>query len=360
MEIKENILLAPYTTFKIGGRAVYFCVVKTASDAKKALSFAKKRRLNMFILGGGSNILVSAKGFKGLVMKMENKGIKVVRKNDKSVTLKVAAGETWDKVVKFAVKKNLWGIENLSHIPGNVGAIAVQNVGAYGQEAATVIKSVSVLDCNTLQILELKNEKCYFAYRKSIFNSSSKDRYIIFYITIVLNTEAKPCLEYRDLKNRFRTHIPPIDKIRQAIIEIRDKKYPFPTEAKEGNAGSFFKNPILDEQAFQSLKALIASGFSRQTAETLEAKVFREENKIKISAAFLMEICGLKDVQEGGAKINHNQPLVIINESGRATAGDILRLAEKVIRTVYRKTGIKLSVEPELIGFSKDELSVLL
>src|ERR1700687_3131690 len=142
MQIQENVLLAPFTTFKIGGAAWFFCVVNNQFDALEAYEFAKGRELETFVLGGGSNVLVSDDGFKGLVLKVENKGIEISFEDEKAVLLKVASGEVWDEVVKFAVKNNWWGIENLSHIPGSTGAIAVQNVGAYGQEAKDVIDSV--------------------------------------------------------------------------------------------------------------------------------------------------------------------------------------------------------------------------
>src|SRR3989338_306012 len=144
MEITENIKLAPYTTFKIGGRARVFCTVKDQFEALEAFEFANKRNLDVFVLGGGSNLLISDEGFNGLVARVENKGIEILHEDDSSVVLKIASGEKWDEVVKFAVKNNWWGIENLSHIPGGTGAIAVQNVGAYGQEAKHIIKSVTV------------------------------------------------------------------------------------------------------------------------------------------------------------------------------------------------------------------------
>jgi len=357
MEITENIKLAPYTTFKIGGSARFFCTVKDQFDALEAFEFANKRNLDVFVLGGGSNLLISDEGFNGLVARVENKGIEILHEDDSSVVLKIASGEKWDEVVKFAVKNNWWGIENLSHIPGGTGAIAVQNVGAYGQEAKHIIKSVTVFDKETHQILELKNEQCRFGYRLSIFNTCDKGKYIIFYITLKLSKTAKQILSYRDLQDRFPNKNPTIDDIRKAVIEIRNKKYTFPTQAKNGNAGSFFKNPILNKSAFEKLKAIVAQNFGQEKALLLDKKKFDEEGKSKIPAAFLVEISGLKDLQQGGAAINSNQPLVIINKTGKASATDVLNLAKKVIKTVYEKTSIKLSIEPELIGFSEKELN---
>ena len=352
MQIQENILLGPYTTFKIGGAAKFFCVVGDQFDALEAYEFAKKQQLQTFVLGGGSNILVSDSGFNGLVIKVVNKGIEVLKQDDNQVLLKVASGEVWDEVVSFAVKNNWWGIENLSHIPGSTGAIAVQNVGAYGQEASKVIESVTVFDKETHQILSFKAEDCGFEYRKSIFNSSKRGKYIIFNIIFKLKPQDNPNLSYRDLAVKFADKTPTLSELRNAVIEIRDKKFPFPTEAKKGNAGSFFKNPVLSPEDYSTLKELISKNFwPRQDCGTGQEK-FEENGQIKVPAAFLIELCNLKDLRFGGAAINPDQPLVIINETGTATAADVLALATEVQKTVASKTGIELKFEPELIGFN--------
>jgi UDP-N-acetylmuramate dehydrogenase len=354
MQIKENEQLAPYTTFKIGGLARWFCVVENPRDAFEAFEFAKNHQLKTFVLGGGSNVLISDEGFEGLVIKVANKGIGVINyhdNNNDNVYLKVASGEAWDDVVKFAVKENLWGIENLSHIPGFTGAIAVQNVGAYGQEAGKVLESVTVFNKETHNTQSLKNSDCGFGYRQSIFNSVDKGKYVIFDITFKLSKIAKPNLEYRDLKICFEGKNPSLEEIRQAIIEIRNKKFPFPIEAKNGNAGSFFKNPVLDHGGYERLRIKVAAEFGQQAADNLDKKKFIDNGQNKVPAAFLIELCGLKNLQSGGAAINYNQPLVIINQSGDATAKDVLTLANQVRQTVLDKTGIELKFEPELIGF---------
>ncbi len=365
MEIQKNILLAPFTTFKIGGPAKFFCIVRDQFDALEAYEFAKSQKLSVLVLGGGSNLLVSDEGFNGLVVKVENKGIEVIDwanqqsadSNQQRILLKVASGEVWDEVVSFATRNNWWGLENLSHIPGSSGAIAVQNVGAYGQEASRVIKSVTVFNTQTHQISELTNDQCHFAYRQSIFNSQEKGKYIIFYITLALSINPQPTLTYRDLESRFEKQNPTLSQIRQAVIEIRNKKYPFPKEAKLGNAGSFFKNLNINQKEFKALKLIVETQFGAEYAQKLELKSFMNEQSVKVPSAYLMELCGLKDLQVGGAKINHNQPLVIVNETGTASATDVVQLAQKVIESVYTKLKVKLSVEPELVGFTPDLFS---
>jgi UDP-N-acetylmuramate dehydrogenase len=351
MDIQENVLLAPYTTFKIGGPARYFCVVGNQFDALQAYEFAKEKHLKTFVLGGGSNIVVSDKGFDGLVIKVVNKGIEVVSQEGSHVLLKVASGEIWDKLVEFAVKNNWWGIENLSHIPGSAGAIAVQNVSAYGQEAGSVIKSVTVFNKETRAIVSLANKDCKFSYRSSIFNSTEKGKFVIFDVILELKKNGAPNLSYRDLKTSFGSKQPSLAELREAVIEIRDKKFPFPTEAKKGNAGSFFKNPFLSKPDYDKLKQVILNNFTLEESKTLDSKRFTEGDRVKIPAAFLIDICGLKNLSSGGAAINENQPLVIVNQSGQATAEDVLSLANQVKLDVLNKTEIELIFEPELIGF---------
>lgn len=359
MKFEENVKLAPYTTFKIGGEARFFCVVKNQFQAQEAFNFAKEKHLDTFVLGGGSNLVISDNGFKGLVMKVEGSGIEIISESETEVLLKVSAGENWDRVVEFTVKNNWWGLENLSHIPGSTGAIAVQNVGAYGQEAKNIIKSVGVYDTLNHTINVIDGKDCEFEYRKSIFNSTKKGRYIIFDVTFKLSKIPKPILNYRDLQNRFFETTPSLNEIRKAVIEIRDKKFPFPNSPKKGNAGSFFKNPILNPKEFEILKTTIASIFGQEKAAVLEEKKFIEKDMIKVPAAFLLDICGLKNMEHEGVKINENQPLVIVNASGEAEAKNVLWLAAKVLQKVHSQTGITLKIEPELLGFTETELNVL-
>ncbi len=354
IKIRKSIKLAPYTTFKIGGPAKYFVNVKNLRELKRIISFAKKCKQKVLFLGGGSNMLVSDKGFSGVVIKLEFKKVKIVKQSGKKVLLEIGNGENWDRVVQFAVKKNFWGIENLSHIPGNAGALAVQNVGAYGQEASKIIKELLVFDTKINKVRILKNKDCKFGYRKSIFNTTAKGRYVILYLNLELFKSKKPNLSYRDLKQKFESKkgINIVD-IRNTVIKIRNKKFPFPTKSEKGNCGSFFKNLVISAEQFKNLQKKISKNY---LSELLQ-KSWKEKGKVKVPAAFLLEISGVKNLQSGGAAINYNQPLIIINKNGKAQAKDVLNLAKKVLRTVNEKTGAELKVEPELVGFSKRELN---
>jgi len=352
MDIRENILLAPYTTFKIGGSARYFAIAKSKSDIKAAAEYAKNKKLSLLVVGGGSNVLVSDSGFNGLVLINELLGINIIEQDNSYVLLDVSAGENWDQTVSMAVENNWWGIENLSHIPGKVGAFAVQNVGAYGQEASQVVVKVKAMNLITLVMEEFTNVQCKFSYRKSLFNSTAKGNYCIVSTVIRLNKIAARNLSYKDLNNYFEGREPFLQEIRDAVIEIRNKKFPFPTEAINGNAGSFFKNAIVLISELKNVEQKIREGFSGEVLTQFQNKIMNSgvAGSVKIPAAFLLEICGFKEVRVGGAAINIPQPLVILNATGHATAADVFALARQVVNTVKEKTGILLEIEPELVG----------
>lgn len=357
LKILENQQLAPYTTFKIGGPARYFCVVKNEPELKEAALFAKSRHLPILILGGGSNMLVSDTGFEGLAIVVDFKGWEAQDKKD-HIILKVEAGEEWDKIVELAVSKGWWGIENLSHIPGKTGAIAVQNVGAYGQEASLVVEKVTVYDTKDGEIKDFAGQDCKFSYRSSIFNSEFKGRYIILQTYFKLSKIAQPNLWYRDLNIMFAGQNPSLSEIRAAVIKIRDKKFPFPTQAINGNAGSFFKNLILAGEKYEEAKIRVMDTLGNDLAGQMESKKINIHGVVKIPAALLLDICGLKGIKFKNVAINPNQPLVIVNATGKAKAGEVLELAAKILKTVKEKTGLILEIEPELIGFPSADLNL--
>jgi len=363
LTIKLDHPLKPYTTFKVGGPARLFIPVGSIEEIRFALAFEEEHKLPLFTLGGGSNILVSDRGFSGKVIHPAFKGICLAHEDAETATLEVSAAETWDDVVRHAVEKGWWGIENLSHIPGQAGAALVQNIGAYGQQVSDVVRSAQVVDTSTGAARVLSAAECEFGYRRSIFNTSARGRFIIVQITLILNKSERPKLDYPDVRTYFQERgiqRPSLVEIRQAIISIRDRKFPFPREERGGNVGSFFKNLSLLESGYEALRAALRRNFSPQELSRLEEirKRLSSGDRVKIPAAFLVEICGLKGHRIGGAQVNEAQPLVLLNQGG-ATAQEVIALAAHVRKTVWARTGLALALEPELVGFTQKELSDL-
>jgi len=359
--IRRDEPLKPFTTFKVGGPADFFAGAATRDDFLAALEFARNERLRVFVLGGGSNILVSDNGFPGLVIHPVQRGVAIEPAENQKVMLRVEAAETWDDVVARAVAENLYGIENLSHIPGQSGAAIVQNIGAYGQQISDVFASATVMEARSGKVMKLSAADCAFGYRKSIFNSSAKNKFTILQLELALNRQGTPDLRYPDVRNFFNERgieNPSIQQVREAVIQIRDRKFPFPREEKGGNAGSFFKNLVLHEADFKVLRDNIRRNFSAAELERLEQirKRSGADGAVKVPTAFLIEICGLKGHREGGALVNRSQPLVLLNDGG-ATAHDVLTLAGFVRRTIYERMGATIELEPELVGFEPGEVA---
>lgn len=371
LEVLQDTPLKPYTTFKIGGPARYFCTVNSPEQVREAIGLARAQSLRIFLLGGGSNILVSDDGFRGCVIHPAETGIDVLERDatpdagSASVRLRVAAGEPWDRTVGFTVERGWWGIENLSHIPGQSGAALVQNIGAYGQQLSDVFERAEVLRMSDGGLQVLAAAECGLGYRRSIFNSTRRGEFLIWSITLGLSSNARPQPDYRDVQAYFAergNRDPSQREIREAIVEIRDHKFPFPREERGGNAGSFFKNPPLDPDAWQSLATRIEARFGgagkarfQELGQRLNPAGAISARPMNVPAAFLIDICGLKGFEAGRAQVNPSQPLVILNQGG-ASADDVLRVAGHVRRTVHRETGVVLELEPELVGFSPEDV----
>jgi len=356
MNIQENVKLNALTTFGTGGLAKYFVDVATEDDLVDSFDFAIENGLEVFVLGSGSNIVFSDKGFDGLIIKMSIKGIDFVNSNkENQVLVRAAAGEVWDDVVGFAVKNGFWGIENLSSIPGTAGAFAVQNVGAYGQEAAQVVYSVRVFDRQSKDIFTLEASRCQFSYRSSIFNSTEKGRYIILETTLCLHANPQPMIEYPDLIAFFaekNISNPSLSDIRNAVVEIRLNK--FPDWHVVGTAGSFFKNLYLTNTEYSQMYEKIKEKCPEvlEDLDNLKNK-FQSDSGIKIPTAFLIDkICKLKGTSVGGACISETQALAILNPEKKAISDDVKSLIDLVRSCVYDYTGQMLEVEPDLVGFS--------
>ncbi|OGG87580.1 UDP-N-acetylenolpyruvoylglucosamine reductase [Candidatus Kuenenbacteria bacterium RIFCSPHIGHO2_02_FULL_39_13] len=369
LKIQENYSLNNLTTIKVGGAARFFARIKNVDELKEALEYAHHHSLNIFVISGGSNVVVSDNGFPGLAIQININGFEVVRENKKDVVLKIGAGEVWDKVVKRAVANGWWGIENLSWIPGRIGACAVQNSGAYGQEISDVIDELKVLEIASGEIKIFEKDECGYGYRTSIFNTGKRDQYIIVAVVLKLkkqgtiskgqgiNNLAK--IDYPDVKKYFEERgleQPSLQQIRQAIIYIRSNK--LPDMSKVGNAGSFFKNIVVSGKEYDDFLEKIRENFGDEEvgkAEELKEK-YRLGKEIKILTAWLIDICGLKGAQVGYVKVYEKQPLVLVTEPSKATADEVMRLFRKVRQAVYQKTGMKLLPEPRLVGFTDEEL----
>lgn len=344
MEILHDIPLAPFTTIGVGGPAKHFVAARSEEDVTAALAWATSSKEKVFVLGGGSNILVSDAGFDGLVVKIEIAGVEFNDDGD-SVRVAAGAGEDWDSLVQRCVAGDLAGIECLSGIPGTVGGTPVQNVGAYGQEVSETIVSVRCLDRSTGSVVELSNADCGFAYRKSIFNTIERDRYVVLSVVYSVAKSGKPKLVYKDLCEHFKAGSPTLAETREAVLKIRREKS-MVIDANDPNsrsAGSFFKNPI------------VTSTVAASIAEELEIDRIPQfpagDGWVKVPAAWLIERSGLsKGFTLGNAGISQNHSLAIVNRGG-STAAELIALKDLIQKNVADRFGIELLPEPLLVGF---------
>jgi UDP-N-acetylmuramate dehydrogenase len=348
MDIQENIALAPLTTLRVGGNAQYFACAASVEDVEAAVSFAEERSLPLFVLGGGSNVLVSDNGWPGLLLQIGILGIDHTHERQ-TIRLIVGAGEDWDPFVAFCVTRHLAGLECLSGIPGSVGATPVQNVGAYGQEVSQTIASVQVFDLAKKQVCEMDAADCEFSYRSSIFNTRERGRCIILRVTYELVHGAAPTLRYADLQKYFagRNEPPTLADVRKAVLKIRASKGMLitPDDPDSRSVGSFFKNPILTAAQFDELSR-------RAKDRNLQVPNYPAlSQQKKISAAWLVENSGFsKGYTKGRAGISSKHALALVNRGG-ASAKEILGLKDEIQQQVETAWGIKLEPEPVLVGF---------
>lgn len=330
---QEHVSLKDKTTLKVGGPAEFFVTVASEAELKDAVAEAKAQQLAITVLGGGSNVLVSDEGVKGLVIKNGITGWEEVRDGD-VVSVTVGAGEILDASVEKMVGKGYWGLENLSYIPGSVGATPVQNVGAYGTEVKDVIEHVRVLNTDSMEFEVLDTAACQFGYRDSLFKKEEGKKYIVVAVTYRLSITPKPNVSYRDLAARFGDdETPDIAAIRAAIIEIRGAK--FPDWHAVGTAGSFFKNPIIPSEAHMKIKDAYPDmpGFELP------------DGMVKIPLGWVLEhVCQLRGVMREHVGTYKGQALVLMHD-GSATASEVIEFAEFVVSEVKAKTGIEVEWE---------------
>jgi len=346
MEFLENVSLAAYTTFSVGGPARWFGEATTEADVLAAVEFVRARALPLFVLGGGSNLLLSDEGFGGLVLRIGLRGIRQ-RFDGDLLHFEVAAGENWDQFVSLAVAEDCAGIECLAGIPGTVGGTPVQNVGAYGQEVAETVVGVRALDLQTEKFVWIPAAECGFAYRQSSFNTTERGRYVVTRVDYALTPGGAARIAYADLKKHFadRAGTPSLAEVAGAVREIRRAKGMFLVEGDPDcrSAGSFFKNPVVDLKVLAAIEASVPEG-------VVVPRYPAGDGKVKLAAAWLLEQAGFrKGFGEGRAGISTRHTLALVNRGG-ASAAEIVELSERIVTGVEARFGVRLEREPVWVG----------
>lgn len=327
-----NVSLAPHTTFKVGGLAEHFATATTITELTELLKNAQTSGQPVTILGGGSNILVADTGIPGCVIKVALQGVSFIEDGD-TVRVTAAAGESFDELVAQCVKRGYWGLENLSHIPGSVGATPVQNVGAYGVQVSDRITQVTGVHKLTGEVVQLTNEQCDFGYRDSFFKSSDGRNVIITDVTFAVHRTPQPNLGYKDLATRFADSEPDLAAIRSAVIAIRAAKFPDWTTI--GTAGSFFKNPVISTDHYAELVATYPELPRYPVSDTT----------VKVPLGWILDtICQVRGTYAGAVGSYEGQALVLV-QTGGATATEVIAFAEMIAEKVYEKTRITVDWE---------------
>ena len=344
MEPQENVPLAPLTTIGIGGPARFFFHATTVDEVREALAWAQQRNHATFILGGGSNLLISDAGFDGVVIHVDLRGV-VVESEDAYAMVKVAAGEPWDSFVALAVENGWAGIECLSGIPGSTGATPIQNVGAYGQDVSETIARVEVLDRTTDRVIQFTNWDCRFGYRTSLFKNYEPGRYVVLNVTFRLKRGGCATIRYPELQkfvDERGVSVDDLEGVREAVIAIRKRKGMVldPTDPDTRSDGSFFMNPVLSPAQYEA--------FAQRAPN---APHFPSGDEVKLSAAWLIEHAGFgKGYTHGNVGLSSKHSLAIVNRGG-GTAAEVVELVRKIQAGVRDAFGVELHPEPNFIGF---------
>lgn len=333
--IQKNFSLKNYNTFGINVFASSF-IEYTNINTLNELFINEAFNSTFFVLGGGSNVLFT-NNFNGLIIYPQNKGIEIIEENNETVLLKIAAGEEWDKVVEYAVNNLFYGIENLSLIPGNMGATPIQNIGAYGVEIKDSIKFVDFFNTISGKIEQLNNSDCKFGYRDSIFKNELKNKIVVTNVYIQLSKVENYHIDYGNIKDELKkVEVINLKIVRDAVINIRKNKLPDPSII--GNAGSFFKNPIISKQLLKEIQA----DFEEVPYYDIDVC------QVKIPAGWLIEKCGFKGMKKGNAGVHDKQALVLVNH-GNATSNEIMELSNEIIAKIQNRFGISLETEVNII-----------
>lgn len=329
MQILKNVSLKKLNTFGIESYTEEFVEVHNYKELLEVIESGKELR----ILGGGSNILLTS-DIDTLLVRNSIKGIEIIRQNGNDIYVKAAGGEVWHELVLWAIERNLGGIENLSLIPGSVGAAPIQNIGAYGVELKDIFHELEAVNLENGQIRIFNEKDCHFGYRDSIFKRDLKGKYFISYVTLKLSTNPRFKISYGDIKNVLSDKTLSIKSISEAVIKIRTSKLPNP--AVVGNAGSFFKNPVISLELFQSLL---------EKHPTIPSYPVDSEEMVKIPAGWLIEQAGWKGKRFGNIGVHENQALVLVNYGG-GKGSDIFKLAMDIKKDILEKFGVV--IEPEV------------
>lgn len=336
----------------VGGPARYFVAARSESEVRDGLDFAVAKHLPVFVLGGGSNLVIADEGWPGLVLKVALMGVEF-RLHGERWLICAGAGESWDGMVAQSVERNCAGLECLSGIPGTVGGTPVQNVGAYGQEVSQTITCVRVLEIESGKAIDLSNEQCGFSYRSSIFSSSQRGRYIVLNVGYRLKEDGEPTLQYADIQKFFATAAtkPTLQQVRDAVRQIRQRKAMLLVAGDEDcrSAGSFFKNPLVSLDDASRIQALAHS----RVADKILPQFPAENGQVKLAAAWLVEHAGFyKGYARGTVGISRKHSLAIVNRGG-ATAHDIIALKNEIEQKVFEVWGVRLEPEPVFVGFGQ-------
>lgn len=349
MELQENVPLAPLTTIGIGGPARFFFRARSVDGLREALAWADSRRQPVFVLGGGSNLLIADRGFEGLVIHADLRGVSVengaVESDGALVQVNVAAGEPWDAFVAMAVTNGLAGIECLSGIPGSTGATPIQNVGAYGQDVSETIVRVEVLDRPTHRVEWFTREQCRFEYRQSVFKSAQRDRFVVLSVTFRLRQNGCATIRYPELQKFVEERgitTANLQGVRDAVLAIRKRKGMVldPADPDTRSDGSFFMNPVLSAEQYEA--------FARKAPE---APHYPAGGQVKLSAAWLIEHAGFqKGFIHGNVGLSSKHTLAVINRGG-GTAAEVIELVTMIQDRVRGAYGVEIQPEPNFIGF---------
>jgi UDP-N-acetylmuramate dehydrogenase len=342
LSLQENVPLAPLTTIGIGGPARFFFRATSVDELREALAWAGERRV--FLLGGGSNLLISDAGFDGLVIHLDLRGI-TIESEDEHAMVKVAAGEPWDVFVAYAAENGWAGIECLSGIPGSTGATPIQNVGAYGQEVAETIARVEALDRTTGTVVWFTNWDCRFGYRSSLFKNYERERYVVLSVTFRLKRNGCATIRYPELQkfvDERGVSVDDLQGVRDAVIAIRKRKGMVldPDDPDTRSDGSFFMNPIVTPAQYEAFARIAPN-----------APHFPSGDEVKLSAAWLIEHAGFhKGFVHGNVGLSSKHSLAVINRGG-GTAADVVELVRMIQARVRETFGVEIHPEPNFIGF---------